>query len=62
MDKEEYDLIAYIAGSVTPKALSDDEADKIEAEWVALTAEAERRGESWSLADLIAEGFRPTAA
>lgn len=42
--------------------LSDDERQELEADWAALRAEQVKRGDKWSLADLIAEGPSDRAA
>lgn len=56
---EEYKAQLYVKGKVIPGPLSDEEREKLEAEWAALEAEEERRAPWFSVADLIGDGFRP---
>lgn len=55
--EEEWKDLCYVYGKTVPGSLSVEDQAKVDMEWAALEAEASKRGEKWSLADMIGEGF-----
>lgn len=58
MEEHEYKLLLYAKKGRFPD-VPKSEQEQVDSEWEALESEAERRGPNWSVADLIADGFRP---
>lgn len=57
VDEDEFNDLSYIYGRKIPGPLSEEERGKVEAEWEAIEAEAERRAPWYSVADLIGDRF-----
>lgn len=57
VSEDEWNQLAFIYGRTIPGSLPEEEQAKADADWEALEAEALKRGEKWSVADLIGDGF-----
>ena len=57
VEEEEFNHLSYVYGRVQPSPLSTEDQEKCDAEWAALEAESNRRGERWTVADLISEKY-----